>query len=103
MSEAARNQWLFWDTNFAYSEVTIHGPDRIAAILEDFMLRSGVYPRSLFAADRKCRQAASFARRASRKAVKTGQSLTGPLAKQEPVPACAGTSSLANTHRSQAE
>src|SRR5262249_8806039 len=77
MPEASQNHWLFWEGTFGFSETTIHGPDHIAAMLEDFVRRSNVYPRWLLDADRRYRQAAALAVRASRKIRRIAHSLRG--------------------------
>jgi Methyltransferase domain len=63
MPECQRDQWLFWDGSFKYSEVTIHGPGRIAAELERFVNRNDGYPQWLLEADRRYRHAAGLGRR----------------------------------------
>ena len=103
MPEAARNQWLFWDTRFGYSEVTIHGLDPIAAMLEEFIARSKVYPQWLLVVDRKYRKAASLGARLTRKIGKLTQTFAERLGKRESFLGCTGTSSQANIHRSLAE
>jgi hypothetical protein len=61
--EQQRNEWLFWQESFRFSEVTIHGPGCIAAELEDFIRQSKVYPGWLLDIDRHYRQAMSLAGR----------------------------------------
>jgi Methyltransferase domain len=71
LPECRRDQWLFWDGSFKYSEVTIHGPDRIGAELERFVRANNGYPQWLLEADRRCRQAAGLGRRVYRKVRRT--------------------------------
>jgi hypothetical protein len=100
MSDAARNQWLFWNATFSYSEITIHSPERIAATLEEFILRNNVYPGWLLAADRNYRGAVSLTANASRKIRRLAHGFIESLGSREQVTGCTGTSSRANIPRS---
>jgi hypothetical protein len=64
LSEAERVQWFFWTDSFAFSELNLHEPDRIQAELEGFVAAVHPYPPWLLAADRTCRNARSYLRRA---------------------------------------
>ncbi len=101
LPETARNQWLFWDGAFSFSETTIHGPDHIAVMLEDFVRRNQAYPKWLLDAHQSLRQITSFAVRGSRKVQRLFRRLG---AEHESVSACTtGKSSPASILRSPEE
>ena len=72
-----RDQWLFWDGSFSWSEVTIHGVNQIAAELERFVKQNGGYPEWRLGADRMYRQAAGLGSRAFSKIRRTISGLSG--------------------------
>ncbi len=102
MAEAARNQWLFWEGAFGYSEVTIHGVECIAAMLEEYVRRHNGYPRWLLDAHRRYRQVSALAHRARGK-IRFTHSMTERQTRDELLNACsAGTSSPGSIPRSPA-
>ena len=56
LSEAQRNQWLFWGDSFRYSETTIHTPAKQAQALEKYIQRVRPYPETLLQADQAWRR-----------------------------------------------
>lgn len=71
LREEQEVQWLFWNGSFAFSEVTLHGPEAIESELANFVAVHHPYPRWLVAADRAARVAGSLPRRALVKAARS--------------------------------
>jgi hypothetical protein len=68
-----RVSWFFWDGSFEFSEVTIHGLDRIASELEGYVARVRPYPRWRLAVDRSAVRAGAGVRRLLGKAFTLGR------------------------------
>lgn len=82
LPEDKRDQWLFWEGSFGFSETTIHGPDRIAAELENFVRRNNGYPGWLLQAERFHREVQGLAGRVRGKIRRAVMGLIGPAAKR---------------------
>ena len=68
LSEERQVQWLFWNDTFRFSEIIIHGPDRIHAELLRFVQTIRPYPGWRLAVDQVVRSSVSLAHRALVKA-----------------------------------
>ncbi len=71
LPESTRVQWLFWEDNFEFSEITTHGPAGIATDLEDFIRKNNGYPNWLLRADLHWRQARELLQRPLGKLLRT--------------------------------
>ena len=60
LSEEQKVQWLFWESDFAYSERTIHGANNVAAELERYVAETHPYPAWWRGADMAFGAAESF-------------------------------------------
>ncbi|MGZ6205175.1 MAG: hypothetical protein ACXWMT_09695, partial [Candidatus Binataceae bacterium] len=77
LSEAQRNQWLFWEDSFRFSETTIHTPAKQAQELEKYIQRVRPYPEKLLQADhtwRRIKFLGTRVRRRIRRAIEEARS-----------------------------
>ena len=77
LSEAQRNQWLFWEDSFRFSETTIHTPAKQAQELERYIQRVRPYPEKLLQADhtwRRIKFLGTRVRRRIRRAIEEARS-----------------------------
>jgi hypothetical protein len=70
MSPRDAVQWLWWEGDFAYEEVTLHGLEALEAELEGFVQRTRPYSPLRLALDRQGRKGRELAVRVARKAAR---------------------------------
>lgn len=64
LSDTQRNQWLFWDEGFRFSETIVHTPEKQAQELEKYVQSVRPYPDILLRADKRWRQVKFLGKRA---------------------------------------